>query len=65
MGYWIRISSYLKRIILFDLTHIMSMADLIAIDAKTLRIDSECSLEIEFIELVRMNLLIVLYLTVS
>ena len=33
----------------------MSMADPIAIGVETLRIDSGCSLEKEFIELIRMN----------
>ena len=48
-------SNYQKRITLFDLTHIMSMADPIAIGVKTLRIDSGCSLEKEFNELFYMN----------
>ena len=43
----------------------MSMADPIAIGVKTLRIESVCSLEKEFIELIRMNLSIVLYLTIN
>ena len=43
----------------------MSMADLIAIGVETLRIDSGCSLEKEFTELIRMNPLMVLYLTVN
>ena len=43
----------------------MSMADPIAIGVETLRIDSRCSLEKEFIELIRMNPLMVLYLTVN
>ena len=43
----------------------MSMVDPIAINLETLMIDNECSLEKEFIELIRMNPLIVLYLTVN
>ena len=52
MGYSRRISNYLERITLFDLTHMMSMADPIAINVKTVKIDSECSLEKEFSELI-------------
>ena len=48
MGYSRRISNYLKRIVLSDLTHLMSMIDLIAIDVKTLRIYGGCLLEKEF-----------------
>ena len=48
-------SSYPKRIVLFDPTHMMSMADHVAIGVETLRIDSECSLEKEFIELIHKN----------
>ena len=40
---------------LSDLTHMMSMTDLVAIMRETQRIDSECSLEKEFIELICMN----------
>ena len=43
----------------------MSMADPISIGVETLRIDSWCSLEKEFIELIRMNPWMVLYLTVN
>ena len=55
MGYSRRISNYLKRIILSDPTHMMSIVDPIAIGVETLRIDSGCSLEKEFTELIRMN----------
>ena len=48
-------SNYPERITRSNLTHIMSMANLIAIGVETLRIDSGCSLEIEFTELIRMN----------
>ena len=50
-----RTSNYLERIALSNPTHMMSMADLIAIDVETLRIDSGCSLEKEFTELICMN----------
>ena len=60
MGYSIRILNYPKRIILSDLTHIMSMPDLVAICVGAPRIDSGCSLKKEFIELIRMNPLIIL-----
>ena len=46
-----RISNYLERIILSDMAHIMSMADPVAISVETIKIDSRCSLEKEFIEL--------------
>ena len=47
--------NYLERIALFDPTHMMSMTDLVAIGMKTLRIDSGCSLEKEFTELIHVN----------
>ena len=52
MGYSRRTSNYPERITLSDLTHIMSMADLVAINVEILRIDSECSLEKKFTELI-------------
>ena len=55
MGYSIRTSNYLERITLSNPSHMMSMADLIVIGVETLRIDSGCSLEKEFTELIRMN----------
>ena len=55
MGYSRRTSNYLERIALFNPTHMMSMADHIAIGVETLKIDSGCSLEKEFIELIHMN----------
>ena len=55
MGYLKRISNYSERITLSNPTHMMSMADLIAIGVETLKIDSEYSLEKEFIELIHMN----------
>ena len=55
MGYSIRTSNFPERIALSDLTHMMSMADLVAIGVETPRIDRGCSLEKEFTELIRMN----------
>ena len=55
MGYLRRTSNYLERIILSNPSHMMSIADPIAIVVETLRIDSGCSLEKEFTELIRMN----------
>ena len=65
MGYSRRTSNYLERIALSNPSHRMSMADPIAIGVETLRIDSGCSLEKEFTELIRMNPLMILYLTVN
>ena len=53
MGYSRRTSNYLDIIALSDLTHMMSMADLVTIGVETQRIDSKCSLEKEFTELIR------------
>ena len=61
MGYSRRTSNYLERIVLSDPTHMMSMVDYVAIDMETLRINSEWSLEKEFIELIHMNPRMVLY----
>ena len=55
MGYSRRTSNYLKIITLSDLTHMTSMADQVAIGVDILRIDSRCSLEKDFTELIRMN----------
>ena len=55
MGYSRRTSNYPERLALSDPSHMMSMADPIAIDVETLRIDSGCTLEKEFTELIRMN----------
>ena len=43
----------------------MSMADLVAIDVETLRINSRCYLKKIFIKLICMNLLMVLYFTLN
>ena len=55
MGYSRRRSNYPERITLSNPSHMMSMADPIAIRVETLRIDSGYSLEKEFTELIRMN----------
>ena len=55
MGYSRRISNYPERISLSNLTHMMSMANLVAIGVETLMIDSGCSLEKESIKLICMN----------
>ena len=55
MGYLRRTSNYLERITLSNPTHIMNMTDPVAIGVETLRIDSGCSLEKEFTELIHMN----------
>ena len=44
MGYSRETSNYPGRITLSDSTHMVSMADLVAISVETLRIDSECSI---------------------
>ena len=58
--YLIRTSNYPKRIALFDPTHMMSMADHVAIGVKTLRIDIGCYMEKEFTEFIRINPLMVI-----
>ena len=55
MGYLRRTSNYPERISLSNPTHMMSIADPIAIGVETLRIDSGSSLEKEFTELICMN----------
>ena len=55
MGFLRRTSNYPERIALYNPTYMMSMADPIVIGVKTLRIDSGCSLEKEFTELIYMN----------
>ena len=45
----------MERIALSNPTHMMSMVDHVAINVETLRIDSGCSLEQEFTELIHMN----------
>ena len=55
MAYSRRISNYLERITLSNPTHMMNMAYLVAISVETLRIDSRCSMEKEFTELIHIN----------
>ena len=55
MGCLRRMSNYPIKITLSDKTHMMSMADPMAIGVETPTIDSRCSLEKEFIQLTRMN----------
>ena len=55
MRYLRRTLNYLKRIALSDLTHMMSIADPMAIGVETTIIDRGCSLEKEFTELIYMN----------
>ena len=55
MRYSIWTLKYPKRIALSDLTHMMSMVDPVAIGVETIRIDSKCSLENEFVELICTN----------
>ena len=45
MEYSRRSSNYLKTIVVSDLTHMMSIVDLVTISVETLKIDSGCSLE--------------------
>ena len=61
MGYSRRTSNNPERIALSDQTHMMSMADLVAISLETLRIESDCFLEKEFTKLIFMNLCMVLF----
>ena len=56
MGYLRKPSNYLKRIALSNPTHIMSVADPVAISVEILRIGSKCSLEKEFLELILINI---------
>ena len=55
MGHFRKTSNYLERIVLYDPTYMMSMIDLLAIGVEPPRIDSGCSLEKKFIELLRKN----------
>ena len=48
-------SNYPERIALSNPTHMISLTDLITIGVETIKIDSGCSLEKEFTELIRMN----------
>ena len=55
MGYLRITSNYPERVALSNPTYMMSMANLVAIGVETLRIDSGCSWEKEFTELICMN----------
>ena len=57
-----RISNYMERITLSNLTHMMSMANHMDISVEIPRIDSGCYLEKEFIKLIYMNPQRILYL---
>ena len=59
MGY-LRTSNYLKRIALYNIMHMLSMVDHVAISVETLKIDIGCYLEKEFTLLICMNLLMVI-----
>ena len=61
MRYLRKTSDYLKRISLSDITHIMSIVDLVAIHVKTQQIYSGCSLEKVFIKLIQKNPIMVIY----
>ena len=61
MRYSKKTINYPKRIKLFDLTHMISMTNLVAINAETPMIDSGCSLEKAFTALICINQLMVLY----
>ena len=50
-----RTLNYAERITLFNLTHMLSMADPMAIGVEIPRTYRGCSLEKEFTELIRMN----------
>ena len=55
-------SNYLERIALSNLTYMMNIVDSMSITVETLSIDSGCSLEKDFIELISRNPQIILYL---
>ena len=55
MGYLGRATNYPKRIILFDPTYMMSMVDPVAISVGIPMIDSGCSFEKDFTELMCIN----------
>ena len=61
MGYSSTTLNYLERLTLFDLAHMMNMANLEGINIETPRIDCRCSLEKDFAELIYMNSSKVLY----
>ena len=56
MGYSRRTLNYPERITLSDMNNMINMVDPVVIVVKTLRINSGCSFEKEFIKLIRMNI---------
>ena len=50
-----RTSKYLQRIELFNITHMISIRDLVTIGIVTPRIDKGCTLEKEFAKLILIN----------
>ena len=50
MGHLRKTLNYAERIVLSNMTHMMSIVDLVAINVETPRIDSGCSLKKEFSE---------------
>ena len=65
MGYPRRTLNYPKRIILSDLTHMMSLNNLVPICVETIRIDSGFSLQKEFTKLICKNPKMISYLIVN
>ena len=65
MRYSRKTLNYLKRIALFDSTHMISTVGLIIFNVETLIIYSGCYLEKEFTRLIHVNLLMVLYLPIN
>ena len=65
MGHLRRTSNYPKRIIFFDLNHMMKMIDHFSNYVKIPRIDNRCSLEKGLTKLIHMNPSMVLYLPIN
>ena len=65
MRYSRRTLNYPGTIALSVLTHVISIADHVAIGVERPRIESGCSLEKDFTELICMNHLMVLYPTID
>ena len=55
MRYLRRISNYLEIIVISNLTHMMSMADLVVVGVEKLRINGGHFSDKEFTKLIRMN----------
>ena len=58
-------SKFFARITQIDLTHLMIMLDRRTISVETLRINNEYSLRKDFFELIYMNTLLILYVTLN